>query len=215
METLGIGPHDVCQLPGGNALAVANGGIATGGSKRAKMNIDTMRPNLSFQILDGISLDQIELSSELGLNSIRHFLAHPDGTVAFATQWQGDPYAAPPLLGFVRLGEDPKLANATVPEEMAIRGYAGSDAFSGDGSKNAVSSPKGGHVHLFSAGGRLLGRINRPYVCGLAGLEDGFLASDGMGGLSEISKGQAIQLRQTEYAWDNLIFCLRKPIARI
>ena len=43
----GIGPHEILRLPSGN-LAVANGGIRTHPETgRKKLNLDTMRPNLT------------------------------------------------------------------------------------------------------------------------------------------------------------------------
>ncbi|HBM41824.1 MAG TPA: DUF1513 domain-containing protein, partial [Sulfitobacter sp.] len=60
------------RLPGGDTLVVANGGIDTHpDSGRAKLNIPTMRPNLTY-INDRRILEQIELPHDMHRNSIRH-----------------------------------------------------------------------------------------------------------------------------------------------
>jgi hypothetical protein len=53
MRTGGIGPHDLRLMPGGETLVVANGGIATGPTDRRKLNLPTMRPNLTYLSLSG------------------------------------------------------------------------------------------------------------------------------------------------------------------
>jgi hypothetical protein len=56
----GIGPHEVKRLPDGT-LAVANGGIQIDSVDRAKLNVATMRPNLTRLAQDRALLDQIDL----------------------------------------------------------------------------------------------------------------------------------------------------------
>ena len=46
-DSHGIGPHEVRLMPDGN-LIVANGGIQTDPNDRAKLNLATMRPNLTL-----------------------------------------------------------------------------------------------------------------------------------------------------------------------
>lgn len=85
----GIGPHELLVMPDDRSLAVANGGIATDPTDRTKLNLATMRPNLSYLGFDGALLDQVELDQELWPNSIRHLAVRPDGLVGFAMQWEG------------------------------------------------------------------------------------------------------------------------------
>jgi hypothetical protein len=203
VATQGIGPHDLRLMPDGQTLVVANGGIATDPTDRTKLNIATMRPNLSYLGLDGTPLDQVELEPALWQNSIRHLAVRADGLVGFAMQWEGEPGAVMPLLGLHRRGAAPLLAAAPLAEELAMQGYAGSVAFSGDGSEIAITAPRGGRLHRFSAQGAFLGAVSRSDVCGLAACDGGFLASDGFGGLIAIRADGASPLAATSHAWDN------------
>ncbi|HRW14115.1 DUF1513 domain-containing protein [Amaricoccus sp.] len=205
VPTQGIGPHDLRMMPDGATLVVANGGIATDPTDRTKLNIDTMRPNLAYLGFDGTLLEKVELEAALWRNSIRHLAIRSDGMVAFAMQWEGEEGAAPPLLGLHRRGEPARLAPAPLAHELAMQGYAGSIAFSGDGTEVAVTSPRGGRVHRFSDRGDFLGPISRADVCGLAAHRDGLLASDGLGGLIAIEAGRPRPLARCDRAWDNHI----------
>lgn len=204
----GTGPHDLRLMPDGQTLAVANGGIATDPSDRRKLNIATMRPNLSYLNLAGEVVDQIELAPDLHHNSIRHLALRSDGLLAFAMQWEGEEGAAPPLLGLHRRGAAPILASAPLADEIAMQGYAGSVAFSGDGTEVAITSPRGGRLHRFSAEGVFAGPVSRADVCGLAPRATGFFLSDGLGGLLALQGGHTRALSQGALAWDNHIVWL-------
>jgi uncharacterized protein len=205
MPSHGIGPHDLSLMTDGQTLVVANGGIATDPTDRTKLNIDTMQPNLAYLTLDGTLLEKVELAPDLAQNSIRHLALRADGLVGFALQWEGAEGAATPLLGLHRRGEVPVLASAPLADELVMQGYAGSIAFSGDGAEIAITSPRGGRVHRFTAEGEFLGAVSRSDVCGLATHPDGLLASDGMGGLVAISGGNPRALSRADRAWDNHI----------
>ncbi|MBV0911167.1 DUF1513 domain-containing protein [Anianabacter salinae] len=204
----GIGPHEVRLMPDGRTLVIANGGIATDPADRAKLNIATMRPNLAYHDLDGSLQETVELEPDLRQLSIRHLAIRAGGLVGFAMQWEGEAGAAPPLLGLHRRGQTPTLAEAPLADELAMQGYAGSAAFSGDGSEIAITSPRGGRVHRFSASGAFLGAVSRADVCGLASRGAGYLASDGLGGLIVIENGTARALSRVDCAWDNHIVSL-------
>jgi uncharacterized protein len=209
MTSFGIGPHDLRLMPDQTTLVVANGGIATDPTDRTKLNIDTMRPNLSYIALDGTLLEQVELASNLAKNSIRHLALRTDGLVAFAMQWEGEEGAATPLLGLHRRGEEAILAAAPLADELVMQGYAGSIAFGGDGSEVAITSPRGGRLHRFSDLGLFLGAVSRGDVCGLAARHDGLLASDGLGGLIAVVSGQSSPLAHFDCAFDNHIVALK------
>lgn len=204
----GIGPHDLRLMPDGKTLVVANGGIATDPTDRTKLNVGTMRPNLSYLGMDGSLLDQVELEPGLWRNSIRHLAVGADGLVGFAMQWEGEPGTATPLLGLHRRGAPAMLAPAPLADELAMQGYAGSIAISGNGEEVAITSPRGGRLHRFSAAGVFLGAISRADVCGLAVFPDGFLASDGLGGLIAVTGVTARPLAATDHAWDNHLVSL-------
>lgn len=204
----GIGPHDLRLMPGGETLVVANGGIATDPADRRKLNLATMRPNLTYLALSGSVRARIELDIGLRRNSIRHLAVRRDGLVGFAMQWEGAQGAAPPLLGLHRMGDSPVLAQAPLADERAMQGYAGSIAFSGDGNEIAITSPRGGRLHRFSVAGAFLGATSRADVCGLAPMGHGYLASDGLGGLISVGATGATPLARDNCAWDNHIVAL-------
>ena len=193
----GIGPHDILTLPG-DVLAVANGGILTDG--RDKLNLDSMRPNLAYVTLGGGVEETVELESGLSRLSIRH-LAHGDGTVAFAMQWEGDTSDPVPLLGLHRRGGTPVLASADLEEQMLMQGYAGSVAIA-EG-KVAITSPVGGRVHRFDLLGAFLDAHARPDVCGVAPAGADMVLSDGLGGLLTLGASGLAPLSKAERAWDN------------
>ncbi len=204
----GIGPHDMRLMPDAKTLVIANGGIATDPKDRAKLNIPTMRPNLTYQDVEGAMLDQVELRPDLRKNSIRHLSVRADGLVGFAMQWEGEQGAAPPLLGLHRRGQPPLLATAPESEERIMQGYAGSVAFSGDGARIAITSPRGGRLHQFTASGAFAGAVSRADVCGLAPMGAGYLASDGFGGLIAVTAAGPAALARVDCAWDNHIVAL-------
>ncbi|MBX9738657.1 MAG: DUF1513 domain-containing protein [Beijerinckiaceae bacterium] len=204
----GIGPHDLRLMPDGDTLVVANGGIATDPTDRRKLNVPAMRPNLTYLSLSGSTREQVELEDDLRQNSIRHLAVRHDGLVGFAMQREGEPGSATPLLGLHRMGNAPLLAEAPIADELAMQGYAGSVAFSGDGSEIAITSPRGGRVHRFSDDGVFLAALSRADVCGLAPMDRGYLASDGLGGLISISTTVPTPLARADCAWDNHIVAL-------
>ncbi|MEM1429014.1 MAG: DUF1513 domain-containing protein [Pseudomonadota bacterium] len=204
----GIGPHEILRLPGAETLVVANGGIETHpASGRTKLNLPTMRPNLAYLSPEGRELDRIELATVLHMNSIRHLSARADGLVAAALQWQGDLGRAPPLLMLHRRGAAPRLAEAPGPAQVAMQGYAGSIAFSGDGTRVAITSPRGGQAHVFDAEtGRFLSAWAAPDICGVAATATGLLATTGTGDVIALDANGARTVHPV--AWDNHLVAL-------
>ena len=100
------------------------------------------------------------------------------------------------------------LTQAPFAAELAMQGYAGSVAFSGDGSEIAITSPQGGRLHRFSEDGAFLAALSRADVCGLAPLGRGYLASDELGGLIMIGGTSPTPLARINCAWDNHIVSL-------
>ncbi|EKE45058.1 hypothetical protein OCGS_0753 [Oceaniovalibus guishaninsula JLT2003] len=200
----GIGPHEILRLPGREVIVVANGGIVVApDDDRTKLNIDTMRPSLSYLAPTGGVIDRVELDSDLRKNSIRHLAIADDGTVALAMQWEGDGDIMPPLLGLHRMGHKPVLCDLPGPVASRVQGYAGSVAASAQGQSVAITCPRGGLAALFDGNGAYIGKIERPDICGVSPAEIGFTATDGLGGLSRIADNRLQPLRATERAWDN------------
>jgi uncharacterized protein len=203
----GIGPHDLRRMADGR-LAVANGGIATDPADRTKLNLGTMRPNLTILTADGRIDDRMELGPDLRKNSIRHLALAPDGTIAFAMQWEGDPAEDVPLLGLWPPGRPQHLCPPLERDARTMRGYAASVAFSGDGAKVALTSPKGGRVQVFGADGAALSSHPRADVSGVAPAPEGFLVTDGTGLVAALEAGGLRPLSTGPRAWDNHLIAL-------
>ena len=205
MSSGGVGPHDMHLMADGQTLVVANGGIETHpDSGRTKLNLPTMRPNLSYMDPFGRIADQIELEPEYRRNSIRHLAIGPDSTVAFALQWQGNRSQRPPLLGIHRRGLTERLLAAPSDDHGRMQGYAGSVAVSGDRTKIAITSPRGGVLQIFDvAGGSYLGQLHRTDVCGICPSRTGFVFTTGTGLVVELNGlSEAWRVRH-DCDWDN------------
>lgn len=201
----GSGPHDLKRL--GDRLVVANGGIETDPVDRTKLNLATMRPNLTLLGADGTILDQAELETDLRQDSIRHLALGPGGEVAFAMQWEGDAALPVPLLGLWVPGRTPALMAPPEAEALRMRGYAGSIAWGAD--KIAITSAKGGVAMIFASTGAHLATLERADISGVAALPGGgFLASDGGGGFSRLTAAGLTRLGQGAIAWDNHLVAL-------
>ncbi len=200
----GTGPHDIKRLADGR-LVIANGGIRTDPGDRTKLNIDTMRPNLTLLSATGEILDQAELDAELRQNSIRH-LALSGDDIAFAMQWEGDEAEPVPQLGLWRPGAAPRLCPPADADAFAMQGYAGSIAAAAG--QIAITSPVGGVLMVFSDQGAPLATLRRADVCGVARAEAGFLATDGQGAVWSCSTAGLQPLSHQATAWDNHLIAL-------
>ena len=201
----GIGPHDILLMQDGATLAVANGGIETRpDTGRAKLNIPFMRPNLAYVTLDGALLDSVEPPEEWRQNSIRHLALGPDGTIAFAMQWQGDAARHPPLLGLHRRDSAPLFLAAPEAAHRRMDNYAGSVAIAGDGRHVAISSPRGGLVQIFDIAAQgYAGAVDCADVCGLAPGRDGLIATSGTGGIVALRGTERLWQSSHRLHWDN------------
>jgi len=182
-ESSGIGPHDMKLLPDGVTLVVANGGIETHPETgRTKLNLATMRPNLSYLSPQGGLLDRVELGSRYRLNSIRHLAVGRDGSVAFAMQWQGDLASSPPLVGIHKQGTAARFGTAPAETLRRMVGYAGSIAISGQQNQVAITSPRGGLLQIYDLPQlNLKQQIEIEDVCGIAPGAKDFFATNGGG----------------------------------
>jgi len=194
----GVGPHDIKLMPDGQTLVVANGGIETHPeSGRTKLNLPSMRSNLSYLSIDGTVIAKMELGAEHQRNSIRHLALSDAGDVAFAMQWQGDIGVDLPLLGLHRRGTEA----AVLFEEASARrlqGYLGSVAFNPKTLEIATTSPRSGVLQVFDAN-KLAYSAKLPDICGVAANRDGFLVTTGTGTV------RSSDLFETTHdvAWDN------------
>lgn len=206
----GIGPHDIKRLSHGDGLVIANGGIETHpDTGRAKLNLPTMRPNLSYLDADGRLLQQIELAPHLRKNSVRHLAMASDGTVAFAMQWQGDVSQTVPLLALHSDTTGMTLLQAPDPEGRRMLGYAGSIAITPGADRVAITSPRGGLCQVFSvASGQLVQSIQEPDICGVAAWQDAFFVTAGTGRVMQLLSDHAGAGRRHDVMWDNHLVAL-------
>ncbi len=173
----GIGPHEVIRLPGTEILAVANGGIRTHPAHgREKLNLDKMRPNLAY-LDDGAVVERIELPDPK--LSIRHIAARADGTVGMGLQSERAPEETVPMFATHRRGGPPTVYGAHLAPGFA--GYVGSVAWSRDGTRLAVTAPRGNRAAIWD--GAEIELLHRPDICGVTAAGGGFAFTDGLGGI--------------------------------
>jgi hypothetical protein len=189
----GVGPHEILLLPNG-VLAVANGGIETHPDfPRAKLNMDSMQPNLAY--IEPKRGDLTELQSlppHLHHLSIRHLTwSSVSNQVWFGCQWEGDTDAGVALVGRHSRGKAIDWLEMPQGGWGSMRGYIGSVATNADGTLIAVSSPRGGKVCIWRANGTFQRMVNRADVSGLSPSASAILATDGQGTIGSLFKTSA------------------------
>ena len=201
----GTGPHDIKLMPEGQMLVVANGGIETHPETgRIKLNLPTMRPNLSYLSLHGHIEETVELDRSLHRNSIRHLAATEDGMVAFAMQWQGDQTRHPTLIGMHRTGSPAVLLETTRRHVKKMKGYVGSVAVSQALGRIAATSPRGNVVQVFDVRTQaIVAQSVIEDVCGVASLDAGFFLTSGHGEIAMQTGARHELLQSTARRWDN------------
>jgi len=183
----GVGPHDIRRLPGSDVLIVANGGIDTHPETgRVKLNIPTMRPNLTY-IDRGTVVEQARLPEGMHKNSIRHLAVSDAGVVALGMQWEGD--GSPEgLVATHRRGEAIQLMQAPRDDVRRMNGYIGSMACSVDGTSIAATSPRGNEVQLFDGKtGKLVQTKAIEDACGVATSGSRFVVTSGTGAVEVLA----------------------------
>lgn len=206
----GIGPHDIKLLSASGILVVANGGIDTHPeSGRTKLNLPTMQSNLTYLSVHGEILEQVETEPELRLNSIRHLDVRSDDLVAFACQWQADPFFDLMLQGTHRRGET--LSWLALGRADRTPTYAGSIAFSRNGMRIGVTYPRSGGLADWRLGDPCPGGWHDlKDACGIAMRRSGFLVSSGTGTVALLLENQWLrELHASTLSWDNHLITIR------
>ncbi len=206
----GIGPHEIKFFIDKHTLVVANGGILTHpDSGRAKLNIDIMKPSLTYiNSSTGELLEQIQLPKNLHKLSIRHIDINNRGYVAIAMQYEGDKTDNVPLIGLHQQGKPIKLLWAPEYINRKLKNYCGSVCFNKAGNIFAVSSPRGNTITLWdSENAEFITSLDCSDVCGISQApNNGFNFSNGFGKLYSFELNQARLSLLTEdktLAWDN------------
>lgn len=210
VSTGGLGTHELIMMPDQKTLVIANGGIRTRG--RDKVNLDTMKPSLSYMDLAlGTLQEQVMLSDEYHQSSIRHIDVSASGQVVIAMQYQGGLTDPVPLVALHQRGE--AITPLEMPEavRLQLKQYCGSACFDGSGNIAAVSAPRGNQVLFWDTASRaLLSTMRMKDGCGLASLPGTgqFLVSTGRGRLYTVDvanrKKSAIRFSGlSKVKWDN------------
>lgn len=197
IDAHGIGPHELIMHPKGEMLIIANGGIKTEQASREELNLDTMKPALTY--LDrktGKLLAQI--TPQHNQMSIRHLDIHHDGTVMIGVQFQGQRHLSLPLVLTHKFGEK-TLSPLMMPNDNwhVFHHYIASVAVDSQNNLLCVTSPIGGVAAVFDLTSRaLIDAISLPDCAGAATVVDdsaNFIVSDGQGLLTTISVDLATQ----------------------
>ncbi len=208
MASHGIGPHDLSLLPDGHTLIVANGGLRTHPETgREVLNADDMKPNLALlDLRSGALLARHELGAALRQLSIRHLAVRRDGVIAFGCQHQGSAEEAPPVLGLLQPGSEPRMLEIGDDALFRLKNYIGSVAFDDDGEYLIGTSPQGGSAVIWDmARSCVLRSVVLTDVCGAAPRGAGaFLVTSGNAGLSAVDRSGTAALPQgRHWIWDN------------
>ena len=182
-ESGGVGPHELIWA-GRNTLAVANGGIRTHPSQpRRKLNIETMRPNLTLlDAGDGKLIARAAPPDHQA--SIRHIDIAANGDVALALQYEGPPADDVPLLYVFRRAAgrlEPLPAPLAIQRRM--RQYTASICVDRRTGHALITCPRGhlvtfwdtagrgylGHRRVRDAGGVALDAASREFVVSNSG----------------------------------------------
>lgn len=204
LDSYGIGPHEALLLADQRTIVVANGGILTHpDSPRQKLNLASMEPSLVYlDSQNGDLVERVSLPPSLHQLSIRHMDQTGDGMIWFGGQYEGAPTDEVALVGRHQRGRAIELVDLPAEQLRHLRHYVGSVKVSADGSRIALTSPRGGVALMLNT--RTFGIVQSialPDVCGVAPRQDDFVLSTGAGFVSpEFAAGDG----QTHaLQWDN------------
>jgi hypothetical protein len=186
-DSYGMGPHELHLMPGGDQIAVANGGLHTHPDQdgRTPLNLATMEPNLS--VIDrktGALMHQASLKQDWHQLSIRHIDVAKDGAVAVGFQYHGGLTDEVPLVGTYRPGKEIRAMEAPDTVQVRMRQYCGSVRFDASGQVFGISCPRGGIVTFWDAkASDFLTHIAAPDGCGLSATDRAgeFVNTSGLG----------------------------------
>lgn len=197
IDAHGIGPHELIMHPKGEMLIIANGGIKTEQASREELNLDSMKPALTYlERQTGKLLAQI--TPQHNQMSIRHLDIHHDGTVMIGVQFQGQRHLRLPLVLTHKFGEK-TLSPLIMPNDNwhMFHHYIASVAVDSQHNLLCVTSPIGGVAAVFDlTSKKLIDSLSLPDCAGAATVVDdsaNFIVSDGQGLLTTISVDLATQ----------------------
>jgi hypothetical protein len=180
LTTHGLGPHEICWMPDGETLVVANGGIRTEAESRVEMNLNAMEPSLVLMTRDGTLLSKETLPQRM--NSIRHLDVAADGTIATCQQYMGNIDDVAPLLAIKRPGEPFKPFPIAEEQRRAMGQYTASVAIHGDLRLVALTAPRGNRFFIWNLDTHALHLdVHLPDCAGVGAVANGFVVTSGQG----------------------------------
>lgn len=218
----GIGPHQIAWLSKGT-LAVANGGIRTHPSRpREKLNLASMRPNLSIiDVASGQLLDQVE--GDHPQASIRHIAMAPgeqSNDAVLAMQYEGGQADDVPLVAAYRGRGILEPLAIPLAAQRALKQYVASVAVDAATGHAAATCPRADLVTFWNvAAARYVGR-HRVGDCGGVAVDarnGEFVVSSGRGTILRfdtrtfaLSKDKTV--RHRDLKWDNHLSAIEPSI---
>jgi hypothetical protein len=213
-NSYGTGPHEICLMPDGHTLVVANGGLLTHpDSGRKVLNLETMHSTLSYiDSRNGDLISEHELKEKKA--SIRHLDVADDGTVAMALQIQReamDNNELTPLAAIHKPGQPIKVLNAPEALMNKLNDYMGSVAIHNDSRIVAFTSPRGDLAMFWNLDDLSLQSYHAFHdVCGLTVSQDNkyFVLSNSAGKIRQINArtlkiDKLKSLHFPQKSWDN------------
>ncbi|WP_343562718.1 DUF1513 domain-containing protein [Kiloniella sp. b19] len=217
----GIGPHELVLSPDGTTLVVGNGGIQTHpDTGREKLNLETMRPNLSYvSVQQGQVLQRAEPPAKWFQCSLRHLdvTQDEDGTLLtiVGAQYEGPEQTVAPLIALHRFGESLSFAPVAPELLQRLNHYCGSVRFTQNAESFAITSPRGGTVVF----GSVFEALDNPDelelesfaandICGLGARNNSILLTTGTGDIlsEDMELGfdpYRLEKTRTRLQWDN------------
>jgi hypothetical protein len=190
MSSGGIGPHDIRRLPDGERLAIANGGISTHPDwPRMKLDLDTMKPNLSILNLGTGEIEQQYEPPHHHL-SLRHLDVNSNGDIYVGAQFQGDYSEQYPLVFVQSADHSLQPLQASDEDWRAMRQYTASVCVDND--RLIVTCPRGDQLTLWSTRSKKLEqRIELKDAAGVTVRNREFMVSSGHGRLVQANANEA------------------------
>ena len=209
----GIGPHQIALMSDDKTLVIANGGIKTHPEQpRKKLNLDSMKPNLSYLDLgSGKIIEQHQLNNPQ--LSIRHLAVSAQDKVIAGLQYQGTKTDLVPLAISHVQGGPLKYLKAPNHQWRSMSQYTASVCVDNNNALVAISCPLADMITYWSLhNDGFLGTDRLSDGAGLA-YTDKLFASSGKGQITELAKGNTYSSKLVfsfdKLRWDNHMLAMK------
>lgn len=193
----GIGPHEIIVMPD-DTLAVGVGGVHTDG--RTPLNLDSMRPSLSYLSRNGELIEHHALPDHK--LSIRHLAHDGSETVLCGQQYRGNPDDYQPLVAMHTKGSELIHLQAEPEQWARFNHYVASIAATDEWI--LATSPRGNCYGIWSKSTLELVELSSlPDASGVVAFGEEFRVSSGIGRVISQSSPQQKASVQTSVQWDN------------